>query len=262
MTSDFPKFVFAGDRQIAVDVLDYLLAQGHRPLALILPEADKASHSQSLREMCPFLDDDLVWLGRAFREPPQLAKMRSLDLDYVLGIHFPLIVPKTVLELPREGVLNLHPAYLPFSRGWHNSVWAMLERVPYGATLHFMSEILDGGDIVHQKTLEITPEDTANSFYRRAVQLELDVFKEAWPTLVARTYHRTPQDPCAGTTHRSSELYSPDVQRIEPNAMMRATDLLDKLRALTSNRVEEAAYIELAGKRYRYQVTITAEEIT
>ncbi len=258
---DSPRFVYAGDRQLAVDVLEFLLAQGHRPLALMLPDQDKASHWQKLRALCDFLPDDRVWHGRRFREEEQLQSMRLLDLDYIIGIHFPLIVPKVVLNLPREGVLNLHPAFLPYSRGWHNSAWAMLEKVPYGATLHFMSEVLDGGDIVHQKQLAITPADTANSAYRRAMALELEVFKEAWPDLAARTYKRTPQDMAAGTSHKSTELYTPAIQQLDPNETMRVGDMLDRLRALTTNRVEEAAYVEIGGKRYRHQLVITEEPV-
>lgn len=261
MNHNSPRFIYAGDRQLAVEILEFLLNEGHRPLALILPEKSRSSHCQQLRGLCPFLPEELIWYGSDFRENAQIAMMRDLNLDYVIGIHFPLIVPKKVLELPREGVLNLHPAFLPFNRGWHNSAWAMLDKTPYGATLHFMSEQLDGGDIVHQKRLSISPADTANSAYRRAMALELEVFKEAWPSLANRSYQRSPQNMNVGTAHKSKELYSRAIQQIEPDAIIRAGDLLDKLRALTTNRVEEAAYIAQNNCRYRYQVIITEEDV-
>lgn len=43
------RLAFAGDRDIAVWVLDFLLAQGVRPLALLLSDEDRASHAPALR---------------------------------------------------------------------------------------------------------------------------------------------------------------------------------------------------------------------
>lgn len=254
-----PRIAFAGDRDIAVWVLDFLLDQGVRPLALLIPDTDKASHDQALIERCDFLPPERILRGKAFRQPEGLELLRALELDFIVGIHFPLIVPPAVLELPRHGVLNLHPAFLPYNRGWHTPSWALLEQTPIGATLHFMEAGVDMGDIVHQQELAVSPGDTANSLYRRLKALELEVFRAAWPALAAGSYTRRPQRPDEGTAHRRQELFSPEVQRIDLDAQVRAGDLLRRLRALTTNRIDEAAYFEVDGRRFRVQVQIQEE---
>lgn len=128
---------FAGDRYIAVWVLDFLLSRGVRPLALLLPEEAKASHAQALRSQCEYLSERNILIGGHFREPAGLEKLRDLRLDYILGIHFPYIVPESVLGVSGLGFVNLHPAFLPFNRGWHTPTWALLEGTPAGETLHF-----------------------------------------------------------------------------------------------------------------------------
>lgn len=253
------RIAFAGDRDISVQVLEVILNRNIKPLALLLPEMSKASHSEELIRMCSYLEKDHVLIGPIFREPFGIELLRKLDLDYVVCIHFPYIVPESVLNIPKFGTLNLHPAFLPFNRGWHTPTWAILEDTPIGATLHFMDADIDTGDIVHQKRQMVTPSDTADSLYKKLKRLELDVFKQSWPRIVAGSFTREPQNILKGTVHRRSELFSPAVQRIDLDEPMKAGELITRLRALTTNDVSEAAYFEVDGKRYRVHVSIEKE---
>lgn len=245
------RFAFAGDRDIAVRVLDFILQKGERPLALLVPEG--ASHAYELKQLLRDEGDIPVFHGRSFEE--KLAELRGLQLDYIIAIHFPHLIPPEVLQMPRVGAVNLHPAYLPFNRGWHTPSWAILDETPVGATLHFMDEGLDTGDIIRQKRIDVRPHDTADSLYRRLKDLEFDVFREAWPELVSGSPTRSAQKG-EGTSHSKKDLFRPDVQQIDLDASMRAGDLLRKLRALTTNRPDEAAYFEQNGTRFRIRVEI------
>ena len=254
------RFAFAGDRDVAVWVLEHLLDEGFRPEALFLRAAKRASHADRLAELCAFLPPERVFRGKSFRTEATLIALQALELDYIVGIHFPYIVPREVLELPRIGVLNLHPAYLPHNRGWHTPSWAILEETPIGATLHYMDEGIDSGDIVAQQTLAVRPDDTADKLYGRVKRLEFDVFKQAWPSLVAQSAARTPQDPNEGSSHVKEDLLDPKVRRIDLNAELKAGDLIRKLRAHTTSDPGEAAFFEENGKRYRVRVEIEEED--
>lgn len=253
--NDF-RFAFAGDRDLAVWVLQYLLAEGFCPEALLLSDPARASHAGELLRLCPHLPAERVLRGSAFREPAGIALLRELQLDVVVAVHFHYLVPPAVLELPRLGVLNLHPAYLPYNRGWHTPSWALLEDTPIGATLHFMDEGVDTGDVVHQRVLEVSPGDTADTLYHRVKRLELEVFREAWPHVVRGTYRRTAQPPGGAPARRRQELFAPEVQAINLDERVEAGDLLRRLRALTTSRLDEAAWYEVDGTRYRVQLVI------
>lgn len=256
---DRPRFAYAADRDIGVWVLDYLLERGDRPLALLVSEPGKASHADELIARCAPLGIPVL-RGREFREPEGVRALAALELELVVGIHFPYLVPEEVLRTPRVGVLNLHPAYLPFNRGWHTPSWAILEGTPVGATLHFMDVGIDSGDVVHQRELEVSPADTADSLYARLKRLELEVFREAWPEIAAGTFRRTPQDPAAGTAHKRGELLADGVRRIDLERPVPPGELLRRLRALTTSSPAEAAYFEHGGRRYRVQVHIQEED--
>jgi methionyl-tRNA formyltransferase len=258
--SDEPRIAFGGDRDISVWVLEYLLSQQVRPRALFVSAPRRATHAEQLIALCPFLEPEDVFRGKAFRREENLERLRRLDLDYIINVHFPYIVPQDVLAIPRLGVLNLHPAYLPFNRGWHTPSWALLDDTPIGATLHFMDEGIDTGDIVARRRIEPSPGDTATTLYSRLKQAELELFKETWPRLAAGTHERLAQPTDEGSAHARKDLFAEEVQRIDLDQSVRAVELLRRLRALTTNDVAEAAYYEVDGRRYRVRVAVHEED--
>ena len=253
------RIAFAGDRDIGVSVLRFILDQGEQPLALLVPPKEKASHAVELIELCQFLEPGRVFFGSEFRQTSGLSLLRALKLDYIICVHFPFVIPASILSMPSYGVLNLHPAYLPYNRGWHTPSWAIIEETPYGATLHAMDSGIDTGDIIHQKRLEIFPNDTAHTVYHRIKRLELEVFKEAWSQLMSKSCERQAQNLEEGSFHNRSELFSEKVRHIDLDEFVRTGDLIKRLRALTTNRLDESAYFVVDDKRYGVQVLIREE---
>jgi methionyl-tRNA formyltransferase len=255
---DLPQIVFGGDRDISVRVLRFLLKGNFRPLALLVADEKKATHAGELVKLCPHLDNSRLLSGAEFRREAGIKLLKDLAPDYIICVHFPYVFPPEVLSIPKYGALNLHPAYLPWNRGWHTPTWAIWEEMPYGATLHFMNEEVDTGDIVYQKRMRVRPDDTADSLYRRVLKLEYEAFKEAWPSIVNGTYTRKPQTSNEGSYHRKEDIKS--IQRLDLRAVSKTEDVIRRLRALTTSDIEEAAYFEVKGKKYRMQIEFTGEE--
>jgi methionyl-tRNA formyltransferase len=258
MGSDI-KIIYAGDRDISVKILTFIKSQGVLPVSLFTPPIEKASHAKSLVNLCGHLSDDYIFNGVNLKDSNFHQFLRKLHPDWIICIHFPYYIPKEIFEIPAHGVINLHPAYLPYNKGWHTPSWAILEDTPYGATLHFMAEEIDAGDIIHQKKLEVLPSDTADSLYKRVLDLEYEVFTEAWPKIASGKYEIKKQPAKGGTTHTSKDLFEKEVQVIDLKKKYKAEELIKKLRALTTNKIEESAYFEVDGKTYRIQVKIFEE---
>jgi methionyl-tRNA formyltransferase len=260
MAEPAPRIGFAGDRDIAANVLALLLERGERPLALVLPDQGRASDDTRLQQLCETSGcRPLVLRAGELHTATAIAALRALDLDFLLCVHFAQLLRRPLLETARRGVLNLHPAFLPYNRGWHTPTWAILDGTPAGATLHFVTEGLDDGDIVYREQIAIDPGDTAHTLYARLKALELRVFAEGWALVRERRVHLEPQCSQCATFHRRRDLFQPAVQRIELDDVVRTSDLLRRLRALTTSRLDEAAYFDMNGRRYRVQVTITPE---
>ena len=253
-----PRIAFAGDREIAVKVLKFILQNGVKPVALLVHGKKIASHDKELMSLCHNLDSSCVFSGDEFRSEKGIAKLKKLDLDYILSVHFHYIFPKECLEIPKYGTLNLHPAYLPYNRGWHTPSWSILDETPFGATLHFIDEGVDDGDIILQKKCDLQPEDTADSLYKKALKLELEVFKEAWSFVSAKKLNRTTQESERGTCHSKKDLK--ETQLINLNEKMKAGDLIRRLRALTTNDINEGAHFIADNKKYRLQIIIKEDK--
>jgi methionyl-tRNA formyltransferase len=123
-----------------------------------------------------------------------------------------------------------------------------------------MDNGVDTGDIVAQAELEVRPEDTAHTLYARLLDLEVELFRDAWPLLASGSPPRRAQSLGEGTNHVRAELASDSIRRLDLEAATPVKDTLRTLRALTTNDVEEAAYFEVDGKRYRVQVTIIPDD--
>lgn len=254
------RIAFAGDRNVAVDVLTYLVDSGHHPAALMVSDSERATHAKALRGLCSHLSTRNIFTGTEFRTESASETLAGLHLDLIVAVHFPYVVPAEALLLARMGWLNLHPAYLPHNRGWHTPSWTILDGAPAGATLHFMDEGIDTGDIVARSEIPAYPEDTANSLYRKLKQEEARLFKKAWPHIVDGTFERMPQESNEGTAHRRSDLFEPEVQRLDLDASQPVGKTLRQLRALTTSDRSEAAYFDSDGRRFRVQVTIFPDE--
>ncbi len=83
------------------------------------------------------------------------------------------IMKAELLAVPTHGVLNLHGGLSQFYRGLFTTDWAIHNREPecVGATVHFVSEGVDDGDVVYQGRPTITGDDNPNSLYEKVVRL-------------------------------------------------------------------------------------------
>lgn len=238
-----PKVIYAANRPIGLQCLRLLMKAGIRPVALLVPEGENAEKTAEMKKL---LKNVPVFSGKQFREKRAEKTLRRLEPDYILSVHFPLIIPKEILRIPTNGTLNLHPAYLPWNRGWHTPTWAIIDGTPYGATLHWVDDGIDTGPIALQKRIRVKKTETADELYQRALAAEVAVFKKALPLLKKNKLPKKKQRG-KGTVHKKAELES--VRELHPERMTN-DEVQKRIRALTTNNPEESAYLEIDGERF------------
>ena len=111
-------------------------------------------------------------------------KATGLPDDYSLGISFLYnhLIPIDQLAVPKRLWLNFHPAPLPDYRGRNVAYHAIMNgEGEFGATLHYVDETFDTGDIIKVSKFEIEDGDTAGDIAKRARDVCLDLFKEYIP---------------------------------------------------------------------------------
>lgn len=70
--------------------------------------------------------------------------------EYIVSHRYTHYIPKEVLDLYPRRAINIHAGLLPEVRGVHPVFWSVLEGIPLGFTIHYMSEKIDHGPILHE----------------------------------------------------------------------------------------------------------------
>jgi methionyl-tRNA formyltransferase len=127
--------------------------------------------------------------------PEIVAQIADCRPDFLFSFYYRLMLKAPLLALARHCALNMHGSLLPKYRGRVPVNWAIIRgETETGATLHYMTETPDNGDIVAQTAVPILPDDTAKEVFDKvtvAAELTLD---GVLPALLAGTAERRPQD--------------------------------------------------------------------
>src|SRR5215813_6398797 len=115
-------------------------------------------------------------------------RVSSLAPDFVFSFYYRAMLKAPLLRIPARGALNMHGSLLPRYRGRAPVNWAVLfgERET-GATLHYMTDKPDAGDIVAQTSVPILPDDTAREVLDKVTVAAEMTLHECLPALIAGT---------------------------------------------------------------------------
>jgi formyltetrahydrofolate-dependent phosphoribosylglycinamide formyltransferase len=102
-----------------------------------------------------------------------IALFHAYDVDMIVMAGWMKIVSKKFTDEFAGRLINLHPSLLPKYKGLHAVEQALKAgETETGATVHFVNEYLDAGDIIKQQEVPILPGDTVESLQRAIQQAE------------------------------------------------------------------------------------------
>ena len=129
-----------------------------------------------------------------------VARVAACRPDFLFSFYYRAMLKAPMLALPPRGALNMHGSLLPRFRGRAPVNWAIIHgETETGATLHYMTEKPDNGDIVAQTAVPILPDDTAREVFDKVTVAAEMSLHDALPALLAGTARRTPQDLSRGS---------------------------------------------------------------
>jgi methionyl-tRNA formyltransferase len=124
----------------------------------------------------------------------------ELRPDIAIVMAYGQILPRSVLDVPPLGCLNLHASLLPRHRGAAPIQAAILAGdTESGITVMYMDEGLDTGDILLTETLTLSADETGGTLHDRLALLAPVALKRALILIGEGNAPRTPQDPSAVT---------------------------------------------------------------
>ena len=164
--------VFMGTPDFAEGILQALLDSEYRVTA-VFTQPDRPKGRKGILQAPPVKELALahgipVYQPERIRREENVQILRELDPDFIVVAAFGQIIPKSILDIPKYGCLNVHASLLPRWRGAAPIQWSILEGDrETGITIMQMGEGLDTGDIIEQETVPIRPEETGGSLFDR-----------------------------------------------------------------------------------------------
>jgi methionyl-tRNA formyltransferase len=220
-------------------VVEALEAMGQQVLLVVTTPGTRLRPNENYHRIVASArrDLDVLVTSHMSRLP---ALLRGLEPDVIFSAGFPWKFPPALLEVPRLGCINAHPALLPKYRGPEPVFWQLMNGEPQiGMTIHRMDAQFDTGPILVQRAMDISEDDDIDSVYAQLLTLGGPLLPEALAAVAAGV---------PGTPQPAEGSYAPLMTEAERNLDWNrsAVPLRNQVRAWGS----QGALARIDGKVY------------
>ena len=256
------NLIFCGTPRFAVPTLEALVAAGHS-VALVVTQPDRP-RGRGMELAASPVKESAIRLGIPLVQPAAIknnaefrAQLEALHPDAIIVVGYGRIIPQWMIDLPRLGNLNLHASLLPKYRGAAPIQWAIARgEAVTGVTTMRIDAGLDTGDILLQREMSISPEDTAETLAPRLASVGADLMVETLRGLESGQVKPVPQDHSLATL---APILTKEDGRM--NFSRTATELFNRMRGF---RPWPGAYTTFRGRNlqvHRAESTRVASEL-
>ncbi len=158
------RIVFMGTPEFAVPSLDMLVRGGYE-VALVVTQKDKPrdrgkeTKAPPVKEYALEAGIPVLQPERLSREPDMVEAIRQVKPDLFITCAFGQILPKSLLEIPPLGTINVHGSLLPALRGSAPIQWSVIQGLPETGITTMMTDVgIDTGDMLLMEKVAV-PED-------------------------------------------------------------------------------------------------------
>jgi methionyl-tRNA formyltransferase len=170
------RIIFAGTPDFAARHLDALLTSEHEVVG-VFTQPDRPAGRGNKLTPSPVktlaLEHGIpVFQPKSLRPAESQQLVAELNADVMVVVAYGLILPQTVLDMPKLGCINVHGSLLPRWRGAapiQRSLWAGDSQT--GITIMQMDVGLDTGNMLHKIECDIEPQDTSATLYNKLAEL-------------------------------------------------------------------------------------------
>lgn len=245
--------LFAADR-VGHEITRFFSEQKEPLACLVVDSKNPKNLNDQIIKVYMSAGGNIVIPSDAVYNSAHIKTLKNLNLDLIILAWWPYIIQNELIRLPRIGCLNFHPSYLPFNRGKHYNFWSIVENVPFGVTIHWVTEDIDAGDIAFQTIIQTSWEDTGETLYHAAQREIIKLFINNFPAIKQDRIPRIPQDLKRGSFHFAYEIEK--ASTIDLNQDYQARHLLNLIRARTFPPYPGVKFTE-DGKTFEVRIQIT-----
>jgi len=194
------NILFFGASFFATSILKGLIENNYNIISVVTQkeESEKKSSFLTVRKVAQEKKINVFTIEK-FNEK-SIKQIEDLKPDLIIVASYGKIIPQKVLDIPGFGIINVHPSLLPKFRGPSPIQNAILEgEEETGSTIILMNEKMDEGDILDQKKISFSPEETYPELLQRISQLSSELLLKTIPLWVRREITPQKQDETKAT---------------------------------------------------------------
>jgi methionyl-tRNA formyltransferase len=177
-------------------------------------------------------------------EVKKQAKYIASRFDLVISLHCKQLFPEELVKSVR--CVNVHPGYNPNNRGWYPQVFAILNGLPHGATIHEMDALLDHGRVIARQRVAVHDWDTSRTVYDRVIEAEVSLLRQWLSRIVRGDYKALPPE-AEGNLNLIKDFRALCPLDLQTSGTFK--EFYDKLRALSHNPYWNAYFLDGEGRR-------------
>ncbi len=192
------KILFVGMPDMAIICLNKLVSKGINIVGVIPPSMDHNTNKLMV-DTAQNLGLEVFQYNISLNEKGFLQRIKNLDADLGVVASYNKKLPKELLQLTKDGFINLHPSKLPDYRGANPYSHVIINGEEESAiTLHFMDENFDTGDLISQYRFNIDLNETMGTLFNRTNFMCATMLYEALDYYETHEFPRKPQPQIAG----------------------------------------------------------------
>lgn len=225
------KILFMGTPEFAVPVLEGLI-KNYKVKAVVTQPDKKVGREQQIvaTPIKKVANDNVILVLQPENIKSYIEDINDLEVDLIVTCAYGQLVPEEILNKAKLGAINVHASLLPKLRGGAPIHRAIINgHSKTGITIMKMNKRLDAGDIISQKEIEITNDDTASTLHDKLSVLGKELLLETLPTIINNTATYTKQDDSEATV-------APNITRNDERLDFSKSkkQIYDKIRGLNS----------------------------
>lgn len=198
------RVVFLGTPEFAVPSLEALIENGHEIAAVFTqpdrPKGRGGELAQSPVKAAASRADVRVYQPERIRRPENIELLASFASELMVVVGYGQIIPQSIIDLPKHGILNVHASLLPKYRGAAPIQWAIANgETQTGVTIMRIDAGLDTGDMLLKEAIEIGPDETAPELSARLAPLGASLLVRAIEAIARGEARPEKQDDAAAT---------------------------------------------------------------
>ena len=198
------RVVFMGTPDIAATCLKKIIADGFE-VAGVYTQPDRPKNRGMKLAFSPVKEIAIahglpVFQPENFREDETVEQLRALQPDVVAVVAYGRILPQRVLDIPKQGCINIHASLLPSYRGSAPYQWAVLDGLEEtGVTAMYLCRQMDAGDVIDIAKTSIGTNETAGELLDRLAVLGAELLSKTLTSIQNGCANRCPQDESKAT---------------------------------------------------------------